>query len=264
LTAHPNPLLAGSVGGAAQDSELPSTHAWAIATGGALSSAQRRLIWRAIARGYVDFALGALSWPMRRPAPVGAPTAPDSKLAREAEAAARDQDAALAAHGYRTWVLGHALACRDHCRLEPELFYVAALLHDSGLDRVVAGEDFTIRSARAVSDVATRARAEEPSVATSLADSVVAHITPGLTADVDPIGFYVQAGAMADLAGLRRWDLPAGYIQAAYRAHPSHDAHRVVARLIAEEARAVPDGRFAMLHRAGMHHTVRFSLNRRL
>jgi len=59
------------------------------------------------------------------------PDRPDSKLVREAESAAREQGVALAGHGYRTWLLGHALACQDGHVLDQELFYVAALLHDA-------------------------------------------------------------------------------------------------------------------------------------
>jgi len=247
-----------------EHAEPPSTCEWAEATGGALDPVQRRRVVRAIARGYLDIGVGVVTRPLRRPVPVALPTAPDSKLAREAESAARDQGAALAGHSYRTWLLGHALACQDRQILDPELFYVAALLHDAGIVRVVAGEDFTIRSARVVSEVAARARPEDSSLATSLADSVVAHATPGLSADVDPIGFYVQVGAMADLAALRRWDLPRGYADRAYRAHPANDVFNVVAASITAEARAVPLGRFAMLRRAGMPLMVKFSPNRRL
>jgi hypothetical protein len=247
---------------AAGHREPPSTCAWAEATGGALDPAQRRRVLRAIARGYLDVGVGLASRPMRRPVPVAIPTAPDSKLAREAESAAREQGIALAGHGYRTWLLGHALACQDRQVLDPELFYVAALLHDAGIVRVVTGEDFTIRSARVVSEVVARVRPDDSSLATSLGDSVVAHATPGLSADIDPIGFYVQVGAMADLAALRRWDLPRGYTGSAYRAHPANDVFGVVAAAISAEARAVPRGRFAMLRRSGMSLMVRFSPNR--
>jgi hypothetical protein len=151
---------------------------------------------------------------------------------REAESAAREQGAALAGHGYRTWILGHALARQDRRALDPELFYVAALLHDAGIVRVVAGEDFTIRSARVVSEVAARVRPEDSSLATSLADSVVAHATPGLGSEI------------------------------AFRAHPANDVFGVVAASITAEARAVPRGRFAVLRRSGMSFMVRFSPNR--
>jgi hypothetical protein len=58
-----------------------------------------------------------------------------------AEAAAADQSPALAAHGYRTWMIGDALARHDGVAIDRELFYVASLLHDSGMMRQVVGED---------------------------------------------------------------------------------------------------------------------------
>jgi hypothetical protein len=192
---------------AARHREPPSTCAWAEATGGALDPLQRRRALRAIARGYLDVGVGLASRPMRRPVPVEIPTAPDSKLAREAETAAREQGVALAGHGYRTWLLGHALACQDRHVLDPELFYVAALLHDAGIVRVVAGEDFTIRSARVVSEVVARARPDDSSLATSLGIRG-AHATRAQRRHRS-IGF-VQVGALADLAALRRWDRHAG------------------------------------------------------
>jgi len=44
---------------------------------------------------------------------------------------------------------------------------------------------------------------------------------------------------MADLAALRRWDLPAAYTGSAFRAHPANDVFGVVAAAISAEARAV-------------------------
>jgi len=68
---------------------------------------------------------------------------------------------------------------------------------------------------------------------------------------------------MADLAGLRMWDLPRGLLASAYRDHPAHDVHRVIAELIRREARDLPDGRFALLKRAGMDRMVAMSPTRR-
>ena len=73
-------------------------------------------------------------------------TPPDSRLARTAEDACREQPPALIGHGYRTWMFGAGLATVDGLTLDPELFYVASLLHDYGLSQPVAGEDFTLRS----------------------------------------------------------------------------------------------------------------------
>jgi hypothetical protein len=54
---------------------------------------------------------------------------------------------------------------------------------------------------------------------------------------------------MADLAGLRMWDLPRRYLSDAYAAHPARGVHRQVACLISREAHDVPEGQFATLGR---------------
>lgn len=238
-----------------------TTHEWARSTGGALTDDQKRVVRSAIRAGYADFARGLVRWPFRRtPAPVEVPAPPDSTMARHAEEAAMDQGPMLAGHGYRTWLAGAALAIRDGADLDPELFYVVSLLHDSGMVTEVVGEDFTIRSAAALIDISEGSG--RPEVSTVLADAVVAHTTPGLLADDQPLGFYVQAGAMADLTGLRMWDLPKGYLRHAYVAHPACGVHCGISKLIGVEARNVPDGRFALLQRHGFGLVVRLSPSR--
>jgi len=48
---------------------------------------------------------------------------PDSRLAREAEAACAEQPTVIAAHSYRTWMYGLALAAVNGAQLDRELFY---------------------------------------------------------------------------------------------------------------------------------------------
>jgi len=129
--------------------------------------------------------------------------------------------------------------------------------------REVVGEDFTIRSARIALDLCGRVENVGDETGPRLADAIVGHASPGLSVKDDEIAFYVQAGAMADLAGLRMWDLPRGYLSAAYAQHPACDVHRTVPELIRREARDVPAGRFALLRSAGMDRLVQFSPTRR-
>jgi hypothetical protein len=232
--------------------DIPRTHAWACATGGALTAGQRARIRQAIRSGYRAVVEGLVSWPLHRAAaPAELPSAPDSKLARTAEEAAVEQGPALLGHGYRTWVLGAALADHDRVAVDPELLYVTGLLHDAGIVRSVTGEDFTVRSGTILIEVCERAGAD-PERGARAADAAVAHATPGLAVTDDPVGFYVQAGAMADLAGLRMWDLPKGHLRRAYGAYPASGVHKEIPRLVRQEAGHVPDGRFALLRRSGL------------
>jgi hypothetical protein len=241
---------------------VPLTYGWACATNGALSDPQKAAARSAVRSSYVAIALGLLSSPFRASrASTELVRAPDSRLARTAEEAALVQGPALAGHGCRTWLLGSALAEHDRVAVDAELLYVTALLHDSGMTAQVVGQDFTVRSGALLIDVCARAGVED-GTARRAADAAVAHASPGLTAQDDPVGFYVQSGAMADLAGLRMWDLPRGFLRAAYRSHPAHGVHPIVAGLIRREARQVPDGRFAILRRAGMDVMVTLSPTR--
>ena len=238
------------------------TYDWARRTNGELTPAQKQAVRAGIRAGYRAIARGVARWPFHRGRGVSElPPVPDSRLAKTAEEAAQEQGPALAGHGYRTWVLGHSLAGTDAVALDAELLYATSLLHDSGMTQEVVGQDFTVRSGELLIEVGARAGCAE-SVGLEMADAAVAHATPGLDPKDNPIGFYVQAGAMADLAGLRMWDLPRGLLRRAYREHPAHGIHRQIPPLIRREATQVPDGRFAALKRTGMDKMVTVSPTR--
>jgi len=241
---------------------LPKTYSWACATDGSLSAEQKKLVQAGVRAGYSAVARGLSGSVLRHSRRGGdAPIAPDSKLARLAEEAASEQSPALIGHGYRTWLLGHALSLHDGVKLDSELFYVTSLLHDAGMMREVVGQDFTVRSGAILVDICERAGADE-SLGIRAADAAVAHATPGLAPTDNPEGFYVQSGAMADLAGLRIWDLPKGVLRGSYRAHPADGVHVEIPKLIRREAAQHPDGRFAILKRGGMDRLVALSPTR--
>lgn len=178
---------------------------------------------------------------------------PDSRLAREAETACDEQPASIAAHSYRTWMYGLALAAVDGVRLDRELFYCAALIHDYGIAPPVAGRDFTLGGAdRAL--VCTAAAGLSNDEAEQIADAICVHPTPGVTLDRDgALGCYVQWGAMVDGAGLRLWDVSEANQKAVLAAHPRGAGFKgELASLVRAEARAVPGGRFALLARCGL------------
>lgn len=241
------------------------TYRWACETGGALTPKQRRGLLPKIARSYGAFLAGTVTLPWRRHRAPEPPAAvyPDSKLTQIADEAAREQPAPIAEHGYRTWIFGNALAHVDAMPLDPELFYIGALLHDAGMVEAVAGEDFTIRSAeRAMTTLDTVEQDPTPERRTSLADAIVAHISPGLTAEDDPMASYIQAGAILDLVGMRLWDLPQPFVREVYARHPQTGLRTLIRDLIESEARAVPAGRFALLAATGFRSAVRMATTR--
>jgi hypothetical protein len=217
-----------------------------------------------IVRGQAEYVASRVRWATGREP--GGPQltfddlkAPDSALAREAEMACREQGQAVIGHSYRTWAFGSALAVADGVSVDPELLYVSSLLHDYGLEHPVPGEDFTLRSA-ARADACVKAVEGPEHVSERIGDAITLHDTPGITvADDGPLGFYVQAGAGFDLAGLRCADLPRPYVRSVHGEHPRHDVGHEIPRMVRAEAKAVPDGRFALLHRCGFNVLIRLN-----
>jgi hypothetical protein len=202
--------------------------------------------------GRVLLALGRRN-PRAHDVDVRAFTPPDSRLAREAEQACAEQPAAIAAHSYRTWLYGLALAAVDGTELDRELFYCASLVHDYGITPPVAGCDFTLRSAdRALACASESGLPDDDGQ--RIADAICVHATPAVSLERDgALGCYVQWGAMVDGAGLRLWDVSEANVEAVLAAHPRGAGFKgELAGYIRAEAAAVPGGRFALLVRCGM------------
>lgn len=134
---------------------------------------------------------------------------------------------------------------------------MAGLLHDAGLVETVIGEDFTLRSGHRAARCTESTGWPTDSVAL-VRDAISAHATPGATIDEDgPLAFYVQAGALLDLAGFRLWDLPPAYVRQVLAAHERASISEAIIELTRAEAAAVPEGRFALLARCGFTMAVR-------
>ncbi len=186
--------------------------------------------------------------------------APGTRLAVVAEAACDEQRPHVVRHSYRTWAYGYALALIDGKEpLDEELFYVACLLHDHGLERPRAGEDFTLRSAeRALQCVRVADRSDQ--VGQTIADAITMHVTPGLRARPDTVlGCYIQAGSMLDLSGLRANDLSRSYCRAVAAEYQRDGVTDFFVNLVRAEAAANPRSRFGELYRCGI--TLTFRLN---
>lgn len=237
---------------------------WAERTRGDLSPSERRRLFGAILRGQGEYLTSRIRYAARRP-PAGARgldfadfTPPDSRLARLAEEAAQEQTAQVRGHGYRTWAFGSALAALDGVRPDREQFYVAALLHDYGCDSITVGEDFVVRSAARAAECA--ADAGRPELGSPIGDAICVHPTAGITVEDDGAeGFYVQAGAGLDLAGLRCGDLPRSFVGQVHAKHPRGDVIRAFIGHVRAEATANPSGRFAQLRRCGFTTLLRMN-----
>lgn len=133
-------------------------------------------------------------------------------------------------------------AAIDGASLDDELFYAAALVHDVGLEHPSRGRCFTHRSASAAASAAERAGVD-PDRTRLMMDGISIHISPSLRPEQSAIGYYLQAGAIADLAGVRAWELPPDLRIKADRAFPRQRIHEVLSTCWHAEAKNVPEGR---------------------
>ena len=240
--------------------------AWARETGGRLAPAERRRLLGEIAKGQAVNLAGRMKLALGR-LPAGAEAIdarefapPDSALAREAERACAEQPEWVAGHSYRTWMYGTALAALDRSELDTEHFYCASLLHDFGIVAPTPGRDFTLGSAeRAIACAEAAAAPTEDGEA--IADAICVHTTPGVTIERDgALGFYVQGGAMTDVAGLRLWDVAPANREEVLRRHPRRPSFKAeLTEAVRAESKAVPGGRFSLLVRCGFPLAIRLA-----
>jgi hypothetical protein len=224
---------------------------WTRRTNGNLTRRERMRMLGDIARGQAEMLAGRVAAATGRKVrtPLGSFVPPDSAFAREVEIAAAEQNMHWEGHGHRTWWLGSALASIDGSALDPEHFYAAALLHDHGVLPSVAGEDFTLRSADRVARIPNHLAADD---LTAIQDGITVHATAGISVERDgALGFYTQAGAMADIVGLRTWELTSEFIDSVLDKHPRTGMTRALIDGVSAESRALPKGRFALLRRCG-------------
>ena len=231
--------------------------AWTQRTGGALTGNEPRRLLGAIARAQYEDLIGRIKLATgRRPERAAAIDVdsfvpPDSRLAREAEAACQDQPPAIVNHSYRTWMFGNALAALDRVQLDPELYYAASLLHDFGITSPTQGTCFTLRGAERAMEVAERAQADGAAIE-RIGDAICAHVTPGVSVASDgALASYIQWGAMVDGAGLRIWDISPSNVEKTLAAYPRLQLKRELGGMIKTEVAAMPKGRFAFIVRYG-------------
>lgn len=227
---------------------------WTQRTKGQLTRRERLQLLGAVVTSQRDFFLHRLR--RDRPSATARPgereiRPPDSRFAREVEAAAAEQNAVIRTHSYRSWIFGRALADIDGVAVDEELLFAGTLLHDHGIDPVVPGEDFTLRSARRATECAKAADMDDERAA-SLADAITVHTTPGITIEHDgALGYYIQNGALVDIAGNRVWDLSTTLIDDTLARYDRSGFTRGLGGHFTAEAKAVRGGRFSMLRYCG-------------
>lgn len=236
---------------------------WAQQTHGRL----RRRDQAELLRQGVLAQLAALPRPWRahlagRLDPLALPDPPDSALARAAEERVRElSDPALYGHCLRTWAFSALFASRDRVAHDPELLYLACVLHDLGLTpehdhRDPSAACFAVEGARAAhaflgehGEPAPRARV--------VAEAISLHLNVTVPDRLGAEAALLSRGVTLDVVGRRLDRLPRASVAEVVERWPREGSGAFLVSATGHQAQVRPRSRAALLHRIGFARLVR-------
>jgi hypothetical protein len=183
---------------------------------------------------------------------------PDSKLAQAATDLIRDTTPPLIFHhSRRVYLFGSLQAAALGLRPDPELLYVAAMFHDTGLVAPYRSDD-----QRFEMDGADQARAFllrhglSESDAEKVWTAVALHTTPEVPYKLAPEIAATTAGVETDVLGLNLARITPAQIDEVTAAHPRPDFKRQILRAFADGFRHRPDSTFGTVNADVLEHLV--------
>ncbi|MFF0462645.1 HD domain-containing protein [Streptomyces mexicanus] len=183
---------------------------------------------------------------------------PDSKLAQEATELIRDTTPPLIFHhSRRVYLFGSLQAASLGLEPDPELLYIAALFHDTGLVPPYRSDD-----QRFEMDGADQARAfllthgVPQEAADTVWTAVALHTTPEVPYKMAPEIAATTAGVETDVLGLRLDNLSQEQIDAVTALHPRPNFKRQILQAFTEGFRHRPDTTFGTVNADVLAHFV--------
>lgn len=180
---------------------------------------------------------------------------PKTPAARAALELARIyQSSALTAHAMRSWLWAEGFAQIDGVdRVDHELLYVAAILHDIGT--VLEYDNHTLSYEHAGGHVAVALTAGAGWTAPRRArvlDVIVRHNWPSVDQAMDAEGYLLEIATGLDISGARPDDLPESYRREVLAAHPRGALAAEFSACIADQAARKPLTAAQRLHAGGI------------
>jgi hypothetical protein len=186
---------------------------------------------------------------------------PDSVCARAAmEKLETLSTPSVANHSHRSYIWASLLGQLDGAQWDPEILFVAMMLHDLGLTEQIHGsckgaQCFTLDAVTASTDVFKTTSAPR---AERMRRAVLLHLNIEVPGDVHGWeAHYVQAGASLDIVGQRFGELPTISVQSTLVRYPRLNLKNEIVAWTARESRLHPYSRLAVLNRLGFPRVVR-------
>jgi hypothetical protein len=180
---------------------------------------------------------------------------PDTPAARAAlEVAERYCSPALLAHSVRSWAFALAFAeVEGLTRLDEELLYVTALVHDLGLVPVFDAVRVPFETAGGeVGWVLAAGAGWDPRRRQRVVDVVEAHMRPSVDAAEEPEGHLLEIATALDISGARPDALPAAFLREVLAAHPRGALAAEFGCCLAEQASRKPGSQAERIVAAGL------------
>jgi HD domain len=183
---------------------------------------------------------------------------PDSILAQDATALIRDTTTELIYHHSRRVFLFGSLQSRQlGLEPDPELLYIAAMFHDTGLVPPYRGQEqrFELDSADTARDF-LGSRGLTGSVADVVWTAIALHTTPEVPYKMDPVIAATTAGVETDVLGIRLGAISDGDIGAVTAAHPRPKFKSEILQAFTDGFKDRPDTTFGTVNADVLEHFV--------
>ena len=177
---------------------------------------------------------------------------PDSAVALEAASLLRDQvPGVLAAHSHRAYLFGGLLGNRDGLDWDPELLFVAAMLHDLGLTDAIGGDGPFEQRGAASAEAWLIDHGWPQDRAAIVATAIRMHLDVGRAGKERPEVALLHFGTAADVTGMRLEDIHPDTVAEVIDAYPRQGFKNYFAEKVRAEARSQPRSATAALCRWG-------------
>jgi hypothetical protein len=149
-------------------------------------------------------------------------------------------------HGIRSFVFGAALGRRDSRKFDPEILYLACIMHDLGLTEPFFDQplDFELVGARAAySFLLDRDHAETR--AAQVHEAIALHARIGAATRAGPEAALTHLGAGMDVIGVRAEDFRPEQVETVMTAWPRLHFKSCFIKIIASQAQIKPQSNIA-------------------
>ena len=183
---------------------------------------------------------------------------PESELCESAlELCTEASSPPLVGHCIRSWYWADLFAQLDAIEFDPEVVYVAAMVHDLALTDAYRPGTLEREACFAIAggELARRTlmdQGADQSFADRVGDAVALHMNVHVPRDLGGAAYLLHAATHLDAVGERAGDLPADALRQVLTAHPRQAFAVEFGKLMRREARERPRSRPALFWRLGM------------